>query len=250
MSIKEGRDTTNEQLLELKKNMELLLNDNKELKTKVEESIDAAKFISDKYDDNEVHMKEIKEKLIEITNQNKKLVERNLILEKELKLEKKERVEMEERFFNIITPIEMERRQNNLELHGLPEENGEDCSTVVKSVLSKVTADPVSIAKCFRFGRKENENGKPRRILIQFDKKEQRDKIFKNRANLRKLKDPMYLNENLPTYLSILRGKANSLRKEKNYKYLWMNNGIILLRKNEFSDAIAIKYNSDLTKIV
>ena len=251
---KKGDKNTDElidkRMKDLQKNMELLLKDNKDIKLKVDEAIEATKFISDKYDENENNMKEIKRQLIEIKNQNKTIMERNEALEKQLKLEKKERIELEERFFNIITPIELERRQNNLELHGLKEENEENCETVVKSIISKVTSSPVTITKCYRFGKKETHNGKPRRVLIQFANKEQRDDVYKNKMNLKKLKEPMYINENLPRHLSILRGKANGIRKERNYKYIWMKNGTILLRKDDFEEVISVRVSSDLTKII
>ena len=158
---------------------------------------------------------------------------------------------MEERFYKIITPIEIERRQNNLELHGLPEQNGEDCNTAVKAVLARVTAEPVTISKCFRFGKQQTPLGEKttRKILIQFDSKSHRDLILRNRANLRKFNDPIYINENLPSYLNTLRGKANALKKLHNYKFLWIKNGNILIRKNENSPVINIKSPSDLDKI-
>ena len=230
--------------------MKVFTKENKDLKIKIEELITSTKFMSDMYDENVRHMKEIKEQLVEIKNQNKNLLDRNASLEKAVQIEKRERIEMEERFFNIITPIEMDRRQNNLELHGLPEQDEEDCNSMVKSVLEKVIpGSAISLNKCYRFGNKENSNGKPRRIFIQFSSKTQRDDIFKNRKNLKKLNEPLYLNENLPRYLSILRGKANARRKEKNYKYIWMKNGTILLRENDFSEVVTIRFSSDLDKI-
>ena len=98
---------------------------------------------------------------------------------------------MERRICNVITPIELERRENNRELHGLTEKREEDCSEEVKSVLKNVTTDTISLRKCYRFGREDTERNKPRRIFIQFESKEQRDKVFKNRANLRKSDKPL-----------------------------------------------------------
>ena len=241
-----------DQVKSLKLVVEKLVNGNKELKQQIAESLKPIEFISAKFDDNKSIIDKVLEQLKEITNQNKKLMERNEILEKEISLQKKERLEMEERFYRIITPIELERRQNNLELHGLPEEEGEDCITLVKSVVSKVTAEPVVISKCFRFGSKQKPTGEKitRRILITFENKQFRDIVLKNKTNLRKFKDNLYINENLPWHLSILRGKANSIRKQNNYKYLWISNGNILVRKNESSPAINIRSPSDLEKII
>ena len=244
-------DSNTEQMKDLKNDLLVLSNENKKINSKLEEIIASTKFMSDMYDENVSNMKDIKSQLLEIKNQNKILLQENAVLKKEIIIEKKERIEMEQRFFNIVTPIELERREKNLELHGLPEKKEEDCDAVVKSVLKTVVPGPLSIAKCYRFGKKDNGKEKPRRILIQFSTKEQRENVYKNKSNLKKIEGgPLFLNENLPIHLSILRGKANAKRKEKNYKYIWMKNGTILLRKDEFSDVISIRYSFDLHKIV
>ena len=89
-----------------------------------------------------------------IVDQNKNLMETNKLLEEQLTNEKKERMELEERFFQIIIPIEIERSEKNLELHGLPEKKEEESMQVVKNIISNVTTEPVEIAACFRYGRK------------------------------------------------------------------------------------------------
>ena len=243
---------TSQQIIELKNIVQKLVVENKELKTKVEESLKFTQFASEKYDDSNKLMTEVLEKLSNITEQNKKLIEKNENLEKELLLQKKKSMEMEEQLYKILTPIETERRQNNLELHGLSEENQEDCVAAVKSVLSKISPDPVTIVKCFRLGYKETAKGEKRTrpIFIQFGKKEERDSIYSNRSNLRKLQNRLYLNENLPKYMSELRGKANARRKENQYKFLWTKGGTILVRKDENSKVINIKTPSDLEKIL
>ena len=242
---------TSDQITELKNIVERLVEENKQLKLKVEESIKSTQFASDKYDENNNLMNEVLEKLTGITEQNKKLIEKNELLEKELSVQKKQTLELELQLYRIITPLEVERRQNNLEMHGLAEENEENCLTVVKSVLSKVIPEPVTIVKCFRYGYKETPRGEKRTrpILIQFQNKDERDKIYSNRSNLRKLQNRIYLNENLPKYLTELRGKANARRKEYQYKFLWTKNGSILVRKDETSKVLNIKSPSDLEKI-
>lgn len=242
-----------EEVKNLKIVVEKLVDENKDLKQQVSELLKPIEFISAKFDENNSLYNKVLDELTEIKNQNKKLMERNDMLEKEILTQKKERIEMEERFYRIITPIEIERRQNNLEIHGVPEnEEEEDCCAVVKSVLSKVTAESVAISKCFRFGSKRTQTGEKatRRILVQFENKQHRDIVIKSRANLRKFKDPIYINENLPSHLTILRGKANSLRKQHDYKYLWTSNSNILIRKRDGSQVINIRTPSDLEKII
>ena len=60
----------------------------------------------------------------------------------------------------------------------------------------------------------------------------------------------MYINENLSGYLNALRGKANALRKEKDYQFIWIKNGNILVRKKEGSSTINIQTTADLNKII
>lgn len=93
------------------------------------------------------------------------------------------------------------------------------------------------------------KNARP--ILIKFHNHSHRDEVFSNRFNLKKSEgQALYLNENLPPHLRMLRGKANMMRKNKGYKFLWMKYGNIFVRKNEGSTVISIKKMSDLEKIV
>ena len=89
-----------------------------------------------------------------------------------------------------------------------------------------------------------------RPVLIEFESKKDRDIVFNSRSNLRKFNDSIYINENLPKHLRVLRGKANAKRKTLNYKYLWNKNGNILLRKSDGSKVINIKSTMDLENII
>ena len=174
-------------------------------------------------------------------------------MEEEINTLKRGRMELEKQLFEVITPIEVERKEKNLEIHGLSEGSAdENCSAVVKTMISKITPEPVIISKCFRFGQKETITGEKRirPLLVEFENKKDRDTVFNSRSNLKKLNEKIYINENLPKHLRILRGKANTRRKQHNFKYLWTKNGNILLRKNENSNVINIKASIDLDKII
>ena len=216
-------DGTTEEIKQIRLLVEQLVEENKGLKEKINESLKSTEFFNKKYDDNEERIKEVLTKLSEQADQNKKLMERNMNLEKQIISERDERKAMEERFYQIINPIEVERRYTNLELHGLPERENEDCNKVVSEVLFSITPGTITIAKSFTFGRSKTSTGEKRirPILIIFNNKGDRDIAFKSKSNLKKFDDKsLFLNENLPPYLSILRGKANSIRKERDYKYL------------------------------
>ena len=249
------RSTSSENKDELKFLTELVekqVDEYKGLKEKVEESLKANEFISEKYDEFKKINEEVLEKLKEITFQNKKLMEKNELLEKQLLTEKEERIKLEERMHMALTPIELEKRSKNLELYGYSESENENCNTIAKDILAKITPKNVEVSNCFRTGPKFSYTGerRTRPILLKFSSQEHREVAFAARSNLRNLENQnLYLNEHLPPYLKMLRGKANKIRKEKGYAYLWMKNGNLLVRKDEESNVIAIKNMSDLEKI-
>ena len=136
----------------------------------------------------------------------------------------------------------MDRKLENL---------NENCMAVALTILQKVVPDKIEIQQAFRIGKMDEK--KHRSILIQFKTRLQRNMVFNNRANLKKLGDRetrFFLNENLPPNLKGLLGKANSLRKQNNYKFLWTNGGVILVKKDEKSISIPIRKKSDLQNIV
>ena len=53
----------------------------------------------------------------------------------------------------------------------------------------------------------------------------------------------MCINESLTQYGSELFGRVNKFKKENKYKFLWMNNGKIYLRKHETSQTLIYIYN-------
>ena len=233
---------------------EQLVQENIKLKEKVAESIRSSEFINEKFEElNKKINEEVLTRLKEISNQNTKLMEKNHALEQQIQKEREERINLEERLYSILNPIELEKRNKNLELHGLKEEDNENCYEKVKEVLAKITPKPVGITNCYRYGYKYKKSGErnTRPIFMKFENKEQRDIAFASRSNLRKLEDTrLYLNEDLPPNLRTLRGKANSFKKEKGFKFLWFKNGNLLLRKNEDSKIYNIKKPSDLERIV
>ena len=242
-----------DEIKNLKTIVEQLALDNKEIKDKLTESIRSNEFMSQKFDEYKKINEEVIEKLDEITKQNKLLMEKNKTLEKQIKMEKEERDKLEERLYSILNPIELEKRCKNLELHGVTENETENCKEVVNEILKAVSPKTVELVNCYRTGFKFKQSGErnTRPILIKFGNQEQRDIIFASRNNLRKIEDKkLYINENLPPYLRMLRGKANWIRKQKGYRYLWMKNANMLLRKEEGSPVIGIKKISDLEKIV
>ena len=246
------RGSTADEVRELRVVIEQLVQDNKEIKEKVDESAKFNEFVNEKFEEYKSLTEEVRNQLNEITKQNKILMEKNERLEEQLKTEKQERNKLEERIFLILNPLEIEKRSKNLELHGLPETENENCHEKIKEIMNKITPKPVAVVNCYRTGYKYKRNGdrNTRPIFIKFENKDHRDVAYASRSNLRKFEEQkIYLNEDLPPNLRVLRGKANALKKEKGFKFLWVKNGNLFLRKNEDSKIYNIKTASDLEKL-
>ena len=240
------------EIKQIKIMVEKLVLENKQLKEKVHESLMSNDFINAKFEENKKVNEEVLKKLNEITTQNQKLIEKNEHLEKQIEIEKEERIKLEERIYAILNPIELKKRSKNLEIHGLPEDEKENCQDAVTLFLQKVTPKPLAVEQCYRSGKRFKLNGEKntRPIVVKFKNQEDRDTALASRNNLVTENQKLYLNVNLPPYLKMLRGKANALRKQKGYKYLWMKDGNFLLRKNEGANVIVINKLSDLEKII
>ena len=246
------RSEATEELTNLKVVVVTLVKENKELNLKVTESLKFHDFLNEKFEEHRKVNDEVLAKLKEFTKQNMLLMEKNKALEEEIKKEREERSSLEERFYQVLNPIEIEKREKNLELHGELETENENCQEKVTQILAKITPKPVKVIRCYRTGYKYDKNGeaKTRPIFIQFETKYQRDLAFASRVNLKKIDDrKLYLNEDLPPNLKMLRGKANAFKKENDFRFLWMKNGNLFLRKTEDSKIFNIKKASDLEKI-
>ena len=60
----------------------------------------------------------------------------------------------------------------------------------------------------------------------------------------------VFINENLTSFTKDLFYKANKLKREHGWKYIWTINGNIKLRQNEGCSVISVKDTNDLKKIV
>lgn len=63
------------------------------------------------------------------------------------------------------------------------------------------------------------------------------------------IKNDIYINESFTRYTSALFLEAKKFKKENNFKYLWLKNSNILLKKSEFGKAFAVRSFDDFLKI-
>lgn len=166
--------------------------------------------------------------------------------------------ELEERVEN----MEQYSRRNCLEVQGIPEGEGESVLDIVKDVgrALKMEITDSMIDTCHRLRQKKDAKG-PRGIIVKFVRRMDKEALLKKRQE--KKKDfstrhlnlatptdiPVFINESLSPARKRLLWQARQLKTDREYKYIWLRNGNILLRKEEGSPVITIKTQADLDKL-
>lgn len=159
-----------------------------------------------------------------------------------------------------IEDLENYSRRNCVEIQGIPEEQGENVTNVIKNVGNalgvNITDDMIDA--CHRVGRRTAEK-RPRGIILKFVRRTDKDAIMKKRQERKRdfstrhlgmsSDTPVYLNDSLSPSRRRLLGRARQLKTEKGYKYLWLRNGNILLRRQEGSPVIEIRCQADLDNL-
>lgn len=198
-------------------------------------------FLSDRYD-------ELKSDLDVKTEKIAALDKSNAILQ--------ETVQNMTKRLNI---IEQHARSNNIEIQCVPENKSEnvintllDISKVIKS-----TVKDADISHCTRIAKKDSNSIRPRSILVKFNTPRVRDEFLaaaiqfnkshpQDRLNTSHLgaptnkAQPIYVVEHLSADNKSLHAAARARAKELGFRFVWVRNGRIFMKKSEDSDRIVI----------
>lgn len=157
-----------------------------------------------------------------------------------------------------IDSFEQSTRANTLEIFGLP-----DAITADKTKLSELTVklintglnlhiDTSAVQSIFKVNSQ-----RMKKVIIKFRDHQVRDSILVAKRKQRVTTDcigllpsvEIFINENLTKSRSHLYAEARKRKKMSHFKYLWIRNGNILVRKTEGCEAKLIKSVSDLDEI-
>ena len=219
---------------------------------------------------------ELKRSLIYMGQELEDIKNENKLMKKELKVvnlsnEKLTKKVMEIEVKEKSQHFELNKIQNwlqgsNIELHGIPVvDTNENVESIALSVLKKI--DPKvergqigTIRRMKPVKAETNQEKKDGKrifnpILIAFKSRDMKDKIMKEKRKLANASfsnlnaSMVFVNENLTTSSRILLGHARRFRKENNWKYAWVKNGIIRIRKSDDSPVIILECIEDLSKV-
>lgn len=117
------------------------------------------------------------------------------------------------------------------------------------------------IDEAFRIQKNKNyksSNNNDTPVMVTFLRKKDRESflsmrrrrsIFTDEVNIHGKRSQIFINEHLTKESKELLWKAKKIKTEKNFKFLWIKNGNILLRKTENSEVIKINAEEDLEKL-
>lgn len=214
-----------------------LLQENIKLRHSIEQ-------MNTKFNDHSTRIDRILEQLTEVEAENKLLRDEN----KDLKFK--------------LDDQEQYSRRNCLEIHGLPEIDGENPVAEVIKIGRAVGMDikPEMIDNCHRLGRKTRTSPATRGIIVKFMRNFDKMNFLKCRKIKRNLTTndlglqitvsrSIFINENLTQHRRALLSAARKLRTSCDLKYVWTRNGNIYVRENETTEIVNVKCDDDLRYI-
>lgn len=154
-----------------------------------------------------------------------------------------------------IADLEQKSLDHNLEISGVPDAIDEDR---IIPLLCEGIGLPVPEVTLYTTRRSKLDTpGKPKSIFIQFESKYTRDKILKESKKAKPTvqcftRDPVdaetsvYVNEQLSPQNKFLFYNANKIKKDKKYKFLWVSDGCILLKKGDKTKTVRVHCLEDM----
>lgn len=236
----------NEGSLSLEDVMKAIKDLRDEQKASMKDFNDSYELMNSKLDDNTSALKQNTDKMSEyiaiidsLTSENVKLKEKVQLLER--------RVE----------DMEQYSRRNCIEIQGVPTTDDKVIDSV-KSVGQAVGMEITDsmIDACHLLGKRLNNVGPPG-IIVKFVRRIDAESLLMKRRG-KKLStrhlglttdSPVYVNESLTPERRRLFAMARRVKTEKNYKWLWVKGGKILLRKTDGEPVINVKCQADLEKL-
>lgn len=203
-------------------------------------------FMNEHFECFKADIEAFRQELVVVKAQNAQCCRDNEELQKDLREARKEIVELKQY-----------SKSMNIEVQGLaqtPIENlGKTVANIARCLGTDVTDKDIDIAH-----RVSSKDKKKSNVVVRFLSRTARDKLS-SAARKTKLdtghlgfdtSDPIYVNDNLCMEMKVLLSKPRESRREKKWKFVWVSQGRILMRKTEKSPFSHITCDADLAQVV
>lgn len=155
-------------------------------------------------------------------------------------------------------------RRSNIQINGVPYKKSENLINIVKSLAVHSgfeLHDSSDIDFVTRVAVKNDEkNNRPKPIILKMQARYRKDDFLSCLRKLRSLKasdigfhginTPIYANDHLSSYNKTLLKEAKKKAEAKNYRFCWVRNCTVMVRRTEDSPVIHITSEECLKKIV
>lgn len=159
--------------------------------------------------------------------------------------------------------LHQQGRKNNIEICGVPEKRGEDVIFLVKKVGEAIgiTIGDADVAAGHRVARFANgTNNYPKNIIATLTSHNKKAAVL---AAAKKCRNPginaaaigfsqdtkIFVNEHLSPFYKALHKRSREFCKNANYKYCWVKDMKIYIKKDDSSRAVHIENESVLLKL-
>lgn len=225
----------------IEKTMRKVMNDfKKEIKMDLREFERSLSFTTDKMDEVLVEIKKLKERQVDLENENK------MLREKMMKME------------NSVEELEQYSRNRNIQIDGIPCVKDENLEKLVQDIATQIDVEITGgeIDVVHRIPSRYNKNPEP--IVVQFLSRKKRDemiekgkkkKINTTNLNISGPQKPVFINEHLTVQRKRLLYEAKIKKNEMNFKYVWSKGGKVFMRKTDTSNVIQLNSLEQLNKL-
>ncbi|XP_075990270.1 uncharacterized protein LOC142985913 [Anticarsia gemmatalis] len=167
-----------------------------------------------------------------------------------------------------IQVIEQHSRYNNIEIQCVPEHKQENLVSTVMQISKVISCNlnETDIHHCTRVAKSNREDKRPRAIVvkfatprlrdtflaktIKFNKANPKDKINSSHIGIGGNKTPIFILEHLSPINKKLHATARQMAKEKGFKFVWIKQGRVFMRKSETDQSIYVKNLDTLKNII
>lgn len=159
-------------------------------------------------------------------------------------------------------------RSSNIEIQCVPENKNESLLSVVQQLgrTIKCTVNESDIHYASRIAKHDSSSPRPRSILVKFSSPRIRDTFLANTVKFNRenkndklnsshlgmggaKKQPIYVSEHLSPENKNLHAATRRKAKELNYKYVWVRDGKIFIRKTDDSRYILVRDQNTLNDL-
>lgn len=162
---------------------------------------------------------------------------------------------------------EQNMREANLEINGIPEHKSENLPTVIAQIAATVGCDvrDEDVYQVTRVAKLNKEGDRPRTVIVKlrsprhrdamlaavtkFNKKNSNGKLSTQHLGIAGTPKPVFVSEHLSPANKYLHAAARLKAKQEGFKFTWVRNGRVYVRRDEYSPAIFIRNSESLDLI-